>query len=100
MNKNFKKTILLFMLLILPVTFYAQNDVTKFLDIPIDGYKPEMVQKLKSKGFIVLKSVCPLKLELILMPFQTTAVCCAVVPLLQPEKTHLERLYQQLQLYL
>ena len=53
MNKNFKKTILLFMLLILPVTFYAQNDVTKFLDIPIDGYKPEMVQKLKSKGFTI-----------------------------------------------
>lgn len=53
MNKNFKKTILLFMLLILPITFYAQNDVTKFLDIPIDGYKPEMVQKLKSKGFTI-----------------------------------------------
>lgn len=30
---------------------YAQKDVTKFLGIPIDGSKSEMIQKLKSKGF-------------------------------------------------
>lgn len=29
----------------------AQKDVTTFLGIPVDGYKPEMIQKLKSKGF-------------------------------------------------
>lgn len=42
-----------FLLLILPVTLYAQKDVTQFLDIPIDGYKVEMIKKLKSKGFTI-----------------------------------------------
>lgn len=31
----------------------SRNDVTKFLGIPVDGSKPAMVQKLKSKGFTV-----------------------------------------------
>lgn len=39
------------MMLILPVTLYAQKDVTQFLGIPVDGYKPEMIRKLKDKGF-------------------------------------------------
>lgn len=30
---------------------FAQNDVTKFLGIPVDGPKSEMVKKLKAKGF-------------------------------------------------
>lgn len=30
---------------------YAQDDVTKFLGIPVDGYKPEMIKKLEEKGF-------------------------------------------------
>lgn len=30
---------------------YAQNDVTKFLGIPVDGPKSEMVRALKAKGF-------------------------------------------------
>lgn len=29
----------------------AQKDVTKFLGIPVDGTKAEMIQKLKAKGF-------------------------------------------------
>lgn len=29
----------------------AQNDVTKFLGIPVDGYKSKMIEKLKAKGF-------------------------------------------------
>ena len=29
----------------------AQTDVTKFLGIPVDGDKSEMMEKLKSKGF-------------------------------------------------
>lgn len=33
------------------VALYAQNDVTKFLGIPVDGTKSEMIQKLKAKGF-------------------------------------------------
>ena len=30
---------------------FAQKDVTKFLGIPVDGTKTEMVQKLEAKGF-------------------------------------------------
>jgi len=55
MDKNLKKILWLFVLLILPVALYAQKDVTQFLDIPVDGYKPEMIQKLKSKGFTINK---------------------------------------------
>lgn len=29
----------------------GQKDVTKFLGIPVDGYKPAMIEKLKAKGF-------------------------------------------------
>ena len=53
MDENLKKTLWFFMLLILPIGSYAQKDVTQFLDIPVDGYKPEMIQKLKSKGFTI-----------------------------------------------
>jgi hypothetical protein len=35
---------------------YAQKDITQFLGIPIDGYKPEMIKKLKDKGFVVSTS--------------------------------------------
>lgn len=38
---------------ILTANLYAQKDVTQFLGIPIDGYKSEMIQKLKSKGFTI-----------------------------------------------
>ena len=31
---------------------YAQKDVTKFLGIPVDGTKTEMMNKLKAKGFV------------------------------------------------
>lgn len=53
MEKKLKKTLWFFMLLILPVALQAQKDVTKFLDIPVDGYKSEIMQKLKSKGFTI-----------------------------------------------
>ena len=33
------------------VTSFAQNDVTTFLGIPVDGTKSAMIQKLKAKGF-------------------------------------------------
>ena len=55
MNENIKKTLWFFILIILPFVSYAQKDVTQFLDIPVDGYKPEMTQKLKSKGFTINK---------------------------------------------
>ncbi len=35
----------------LSVAMYAQNEVTKFLGIPIDGTKADMIQKIKAKGF-------------------------------------------------
>lgn len=37
--------------LLFALTLNAQNDVTKFLGIPVDGSKAEMIQKLKAKGF-------------------------------------------------
>lgn len=43
----------LFILLVwlVSITANAQRDVTKFLGIPVDGSKSEMIQKLKNKGF-------------------------------------------------
>lgn len=38
--------------LLMALAVSAQNEVTKFLGIPVDGYKPEMIQKLEEKGFI------------------------------------------------
>lgn len=40
------------MLLIFSLFVYAQQDVTKFLGIPVDGSKSEMIQKLKAKGYV------------------------------------------------
>jgi len=45
--------LLIYMHLQLSVAVYAQKDITQFLGIPIDGYKPEMIKKLKEKGFVV-----------------------------------------------
>lgn len=39
------------LLLFASATVYAQKEVTKFLGIPVDGYKSEMIQKLKAKGY-------------------------------------------------
>ena len=55
MKNYFKKAIYFFVLLILPLALFAQKDVTKFLGIPVDGNKSEMIQKLKSKGFTMNK---------------------------------------------
>ncbi len=38
--------------LITSISLFAQKDVTKFMGIPIDGSKSEMIQKLKRKGFV------------------------------------------------
>lgn len=47
-----KKTLLFALLVISGLTIFAQQrDVTKFLGIPVDGTKSEMIQKLKAKGF-------------------------------------------------
>jgi len=52
MNKVIKIFVLVFIQFLLSVSLYAQKDVTQFLGIPVDGYKPEMVRKLKEKGFV------------------------------------------------
>lgn len=48
-----KKILLIIAVIITSVTLNAQNkNVTKFLGIPVDGTKAEMMQKLKAKGFV------------------------------------------------
>ena len=47
------KKILLFILLMLPMTVFGQSDLTTFLGIPVDGAKTAFIQKLKAKGFVV-----------------------------------------------
>ncbi len=46
-----KKLIGLFFTILFSAGLYAQEGVIKFLGIPVDGTKQEMIQKLKSKGF-------------------------------------------------
>ena len=46
------KKVLWLMLLLISTTAMAQKrDVTKFLGIPVDGAKADMIQKLKAKGY-------------------------------------------------
>lgn len=45
------KNVFTVLLLIFSFSLYAQEDVTKFLGIPVDGSKSEMISKLKEKGF-------------------------------------------------
>ena len=48
-----KKILFIIAVIITSVTLNAQNkNVTKFLGIPVDGTKAEMMQKLKAKGFV------------------------------------------------
>lgn len=46
-----KKFFVLSFFLAFSATLFAQVEVTKFLGIPVDGTKAEMVSKLKAKGF-------------------------------------------------
>lgn len=46
-----KKILLSLVLCCITMVTMAQKDVTKFLGIPVDGNKSEMVRQLKSKGF-------------------------------------------------
>lgn len=46
-----KKLLSVAVLLMVCIGVHAQNDVTKFLGIPVDGPKEEMIAKLKEKGF-------------------------------------------------
>ncbi len=46
-----KKFLIALALLIGTTAFAQEKDVTTFLGIPIDGFKSDMIQKLKEKGF-------------------------------------------------
>ena len=46
-----KAILILSLLLITTTTLFAQQDVTKFMGIPVDGSRAEMVTILKAKGF-------------------------------------------------
>lgn len=46
-----KKLLFLLLATLLTLSLYAQNDVTTFLGIPVDGSKSEMRKKLIAKGF-------------------------------------------------
>ena len=50
-----KKVLTSLLMAMLAMTMFAQKDVTTFLGIPIDGYKPAMRQKLIAKGFVPKK---------------------------------------------
>lgn len=45
------KKLLFLMFMMVSLTASAQKDVTKFLGIPVDGYRADMKNKLISKGF-------------------------------------------------
>lgn len=47
-----RKTILTLAFLAILFPLFAQSDITTFLGIPVDGYKHEMIQKLKAKGVV------------------------------------------------
>ena len=46
-----KKILLFLVLCCISIVGMAQTDVTKFLGIPVDGSKSEMIRKLNAKGF-------------------------------------------------
>lgn len=50
-----KGILLFYIMAITAISMSAQNDVTTFLGIPVDGFKSEMKQKLVSKGFVPKK---------------------------------------------
>jgi hypothetical protein len=41
---------------LLSASLYAQKHITEFLGIPVDGYKPEMIKKLRDKGYVISPS--------------------------------------------
>lgn len=46
-----KKIVSMIVLFMASVILFAQQDVTQFLGIPVDGTKSAMIEKLKTKGF-------------------------------------------------
>lgn len=75
MNKYYINLLLVFIMLISAENVSAQKDVTKFLGIPVDGYKPEMIEELKSKGF----TISPYKKDVLVGEFNGTDVNIHIV---------------------
>lgn len=50
-QSHMTKFIFTFIAVLVCFSIVAQNDVTKFMGIPVDGSKTEMIKMLKSKGF-------------------------------------------------
>ena len=50
-----KRILLFYIMAITAISMSAQNDVTTFLGIPVDGFKSDMKQKLVKKGFVPKK---------------------------------------------
>ena len=48
-----KKILIVTLSLLLSTVIFAQNNVTQFLGIPVDGSKSAMIEKLKAKGFSI-----------------------------------------------
>ena len=46
-----KRLFFIAMFILSSISIYAQEDVTKFLGIPVDGFKQDMIKKLKNKGY-------------------------------------------------
>ena len=46
-----KQILMLGLVIVIACTSFAQDEVTKFLGIPVDGTKSEMISKLKTKGY-------------------------------------------------
>ena len=54
-KETMKRIFLFYIMAIMAISMSAQNDVTTFWGIPVDGFKSEMKQKLVSKGFMPKK---------------------------------------------
>jgi hypothetical protein len=75
MNKFLKLFVLIFLQFVVCISLYSQKDVTQFLGIPVDGSKPEMIRKLKDKGF----TISPDNKEVLVGEFNGTQVYIHVV---------------------
>lgn len=51
-----KRQFIAFVALMTVMLVFAQNDITTFLGIPVDGTKSELIDKIKKKGFKKTKS--------------------------------------------
>ncbi|MBO7446474.1 MAG: hypothetical protein J6T86_08720 [Bacteroidales bacterium] len=69
-----KKILFLAVALIFSTVSFAQNNVTQFLGIPVDGTKSAMIQKLKAKGFTYNATLDMLEGEFNGQPVRVTVV--------------------------